>query len=93
MPYSLVCEGACNPTLPILDAAVKAERNVRKDKHGHHAVETFASIVPGRSKSIVPPISDELGVRLRTLVHTPHEPVKGDSDRYACTVCGCGRRF
>lgn len=93
MPYSLVCEGACNPELPILDKAVRAERHVHKGKHGEDVVDTFASVIPGKPKSVVPPIGEDLGLRLRELVHTPHEAVRTTNDRYVCTICGATRRY
>ena len=81
MTYALICEGACNPTLPSVDAMVRAAVHPR-DSYDQ------------ATRRVLDTSEGNLGDWLRAQKHTPHVKVNHRAhNRYACQVCGSDRRF
>lgn len=81
--YELVCEGACNPRLKLVDAAFASVGRTEIAKVG-----TLVKTVSNAPESLV--------ASARAMTHTAHARTGVDTDGhdlYACLVCGAARRF
>lgn len=80
---SLICEGACNPTVQSLDALVRDAGRIEWRKVG----KTIKSVTD---------LSPVVSAQLRGLLYTPHtlrSATDKCGERFVCAACGHARRF
>jgi hypothetical protein len=75
----LICEGACNPTLPTFDRVAE-----------FYAVNVLPD-AKGRSRDDAATVFEILVSERMKLRHVLHRRLS--SNRWACTVCGCERKY